>query len=130
MLCKTFKTAKQLKISQAKYDTLVKVYWLFVDEKIPEHLFNMGTVGGPQLKGGKACGTPGCILGWCRAADKENKSFRPLFGHDNSYSGRLHYLFFSSCACSTNPSRAQAAHAIHNYLTTGAARWREVLKTP
>lgn len=119
MLCKTFKTAKQLKISQAKYDTLVKVYWMFVDEKIPKRLFDMSTIGDPQLKGSKPCGTPGCILGWCLAVDT---AFYEVT--------RLNSLFYDTEAVNANPTRAQAAQAIHNYLTTGAARWCEVLKTP
>lgn len=133
MLSKTFRTAKELKISQAKYDALVKVYWMFVDEKIPARLFDMGTIGTPKLKDKKACGTAGCILGWCHAVDPIAYYRRQEFGWAGSfpdYSGGLHYLFFSGCACDghINPTRAQAAQAIHNFLTTGAARWREVLK--
>lgn len=126
MLAQTFKTAKELKISQAKYDALVKVYWMFVEEKIPEHLFDMGRIGDPQLsKKEEPCGAPGCILGWCQAVDLE--AFLP--GSTTDYIGTgLHFLFFSGMACMSNPSRTQAAQAIHNFLTTGSAKWREVLK--
>lgn len=130
MLAQTFKTAKELKISQAKYDALVKVYWMFADEKIPEHLFDMGTIGSPVLleKGRKEvpCGSPGCILGWCQAVSFE--AFMP--GSATDYVGTgLHSLFFSPVACCDYAtSRAQAAKAIHNFLTTGSANWREVLK--
>ncbi len=130
MLSKTFKSAKELKISQAKYDALVKVYWLLVDEVIPERLFNMSTIGSPALKKEKPCGTAGCILGWCHAVDSTAFSkYSDSWSNDYRWTG-LHDLFYSSCAidrCET-PSPAQAAQAIHNFLTTGRADWRGVLK--
>ena len=125
MLSKTFKSAKELKISQAKLDTLVKVYWMLVDERIPESLFTMNSIGSPLLKGEVPCGTPGCILGWCQAVDNDAKAF-PLEKVD--FSGGLERLFFAVGACNESVTRAQAAQALHNYLTTGAARWARVLK--
>lgn len=129
MLSKTFLSAADLKISEKLYDALVKVYWMLTDDIIPDEMFNMMSIGAPRLDAkGHACGTPGCILGWAHAVEPAL-----LSGRRGSYdSGNVARLFYPT-ACgpagdAIQADRAHAVRALHNYLTTGKANWREVMQ--
>lgn len=133
MLAQTFKSAKDLKLRQEVYDALVKVYWMLADGVIPKRLFFMGTVGSPEINAkGKPCGSAGCIMGWCNAVTpgviepSSYDSSKGLVGPTE-----LNTLCFHPDAIGgwEGASKEQATKALHNYLTTGRANWREVLKT-
>lgn len=130
MLAQTFKSHKDLHISEKMYDALVKVYWLLVDETIPEQLFCMGTIGQPKMVKGSPCGTAGCLLGWARTIE-------PALHNGAHYdagfrSGNLGKLFYPLVAgkrghAQLDANRGLAVKALHNYLTTGKADWRGVM---
>lgn len=118
MLAQNFKTADQLRISEAGYAALLQVLGRLEREEIPANLFNMKMVGEPE------CGTPGCILGHTREIDME--AYEEL--RSTSYDSRnLEDLFFPCGDKTCNPyvaTRSQAAMALRSYLTTGKPRWR------
>jgi hypothetical protein len=121
MLARTFKEAKNLRISEQRKQALIEVLYLLEDEKIPNQLFDMSTIGGPSLQeGGQPCGTPGCILGWALAVDP---SFSPL--DRNKIPLMLHPLFFPDGYCHPGVTMIEAAHALRNFLETGYANWRK-----
>lgn len=113
-----FKTAAELGLRDTEYSDLVRLLSMFEQNKIPARLFNMKIVGQPE------CGTPGCILGWARTFD------RHAFTH-GWHSTVDATLNFETCnLLAVNWGRATPAHAakaLRNYLTTGSARWHEVL---
>src|ERR1700692_4679435 len=115
-----FLTHKELGISPKGYEALVKVYQLLTDGTIPKRLFQMDTVGQPQISPeGDACGSPGCILGWCRAIN-------PRFRHKKN--GPLEALFFPNHVIGGyDASEKQAATALYGYLTTGDDGWKEAI---
>lgn len=121
MLAQTFKSAAELNLSEKAYDTLVKVYWLLVDETIPKELFDMRTIGAPFLKQDVVCGTPGCILGWCNAV-------APGAVDPRKMETPLSMLFYHRGACNEKRTPKQAAQAIHTYLTTGQEGWTQAIK--
>jgi hypothetical protein len=125
MLSKTFLTAEELRINPIMYDALVKVYWLLVDETIPEKLFDMGDIAGPKIDAkGKPCGTAGCLLGWAMAVDQRAEWYDPA-----PNVCPINSLFYPSPSIGAyGAERAHGAQALHNYLTTGKANWRGVMK--
>src|ERR1700692_985578 len=130
MLSKTFKSAVELGLEEDLYEALVKVYWLLVDEKIPQALFIMEWVIGPRIDNdGEFCGTSGCLLGWCHAVAPKsgNRSWK--------WGSALHRLFYPRQlkTCDRQISwrsltREQATVALHGYLTTGKDAWIEAVK--
>ncbi len=135
MLAHTFKTAKDLKLKQEVYDTLVQVYWMLSDGVIPARLFDMATLGNPKIVKDKPCGSAGCIMGWCNAINPGviKESLQLVRGLEGPKG--LNTLCFSKEAVGDwfsgydpQVTTIQAAQAIHNYLTTGRANWRSVLK--
>jgi hypothetical protein len=127
MLAQTFLTAEELRINERLYKALVEVYWLLVDETIPERLFDMSVVGHPKIKDGHVCGTAGCLLGWSLAVDKDCVQLNG-WGRPIGMTTAFRTLCFNATAIYQSPPRGQAAQALHNYLTTGRANWREALK--
>jgi len=134
MLAQTFNSHEELGISERLYQALVQVYWLLVDERIPEKLFDMDEVGHPEFdKKGNACGTAGCILGWCEALDKDCAT-PGGFIHDRffgwgDFQPPLSQLFLPDHVRGAfGAKRKQAAVAIHGYLTTGKDGWKQAMK--
>lgn len=124
MLSKTFLSAEELGIDADIYDALVQVYWMLVDETIPEELFAMNQIGCPNLSDkGHPCGTPGCILGWCNAV--HGKLYHQSY---QSMAGRLASLFYAGDFVYLFGKRRHAAVAVHNYLTTGKPNWKEAMQ--
>lgn len=134
MLSKTFKSAEELGVPADFYDALVQVYWMLVDETIPNNLFNMACIGNPKLDTeGHLCGTAGCLLGWTIAVGKMD--LRAEIGFDGPHPDiddkrEIVKLFYPGRGIKGgyNGTRAQSAVALNSYLTTGSANWAEALK--
>lgn len=125
MLTQNFQTPTALGISDVEFEALVKVLGMLERGEIPEQQFHMDRVQ-------HTCGTPSCICGW--ANHISNGAAFPLTGifqdapNWDSFSENLLTLFSYG---PRNPgwvdsaSTAQAAIALHNYLTHGEPRWEE-----
>lgn len=115
-----FKTAAELGLRDLEYRTLLRLLPMFEQGKIPEPLFTMRCVGRPE------CGTPGCIIGWGRTL--EAFFCCPEWSPPNQAPKASYYStcdLLSSTWARATP--ADAAIALRNYLTTGQAKWAEVL---
>lgn len=150
MLAQSFKTAKELGISQQAIEALQKVLVLFETEKvryIPEDeyqlrgypdmpyavdssnpnsakiLFNMSSWSSPR-----DCGTVCCIGG--TAALISGIDFNALVHSRNGISKEiqsLYRLFYPDCSGYDDVTVDQAAQALRNYLTTGEPQWPQVM---
>lgn len=114
MLAYNFKTAKQLGISEKRRTTLIRLLHMFDRGEILAENFDMGEVW---------CGTAGCIYGWARHID-------PDFVDDEILYSPMSRLFYSAVKGvldgPTTPE--EGAAALRNYLTTGHAHWREIVR--
>lgn len=133
MLAQTFKSHEELGIDERLYHALVQVYWLLADGKIPAELFDMTEVDGPKLVKGKACGTAGCLLGWCEAIDKDCVTPNGFVLDSNArwsdFPRELSKVFLPDHyqrAFRATPKQAVAA--LHTYLTTGKEGWKQAFK--
>lgn len=134
MLAQNFMKSKALKITDKEHGALIAVLHA-LDRGELKHRnhakpdgpngFNMG-----RLRNEMACGTVACLKGWAQTfAGKEDvfDSFR--------MTSAVADLFMYQCidrpeTMKWNREKVttdQAAHALRNYLTSGAARWGEVL---
>jgi hypothetical protein len=130
MLARSFLTAADLGISEIEHDALIKVLHMLERGELKHrpdnpsistipNAFSMGHWGRKE-----DCGSIGCIRGWARFVANDDTLFaRPVpdavYGlftvediHDKPW---------------TDITPAEAAHAVSNYLTTGASRWKSVL---
>lgn len=113
MLAQNFKTAANLKITDAEHRSLVLVMGMFERGEIPAEKFHMRSVE-------DWCGSQACIMGWClRVAG--NDVFNG-FVDDNGPLYRGLFLFGDSRRFRP-AAPEQAAIAIRSFLTTGKAQW-------
>jgi len=121
----TFKSAKELGLTEEQHDTLIKTLALFEEGKVPPEMFNMNRVGHPE------CGTPGCILGWSKTISMSvydrTEGRRGWFPHE------LDRLFFPSITSAYEigaymATPKQAATALRGYLETAHTDWPAAMK--
>lgn len=120
MLAQNFKTAADLRISEAEHGALVTVLGLLEREEIPAEKFTMRTIGAPE------CGCAGCILGWTGVVSMAvtERLYRSA-GRGNR---PLDRLFYDPAAMDVRDP-ALAAVALRSYLTTGEANWAEAVQS-
>lgn len=117
MLAQNFKTPNALGIEDAGFEALVKVLGMLEREEIPAENFRM------EFWNEKfSCGTVHCIGGWAQAVAATKEIF-------NTCTAGLGDLFYPRPGCESawRASRAQAAVALRNYLTSGEPRWHEAM---
>lgn len=117
MLAQNFKTAAELGIDGDKVSALVKVLGMMERGEISEDNFCMLDW---------TCGTVACIGGWAERMGS------PQFGYLEDMPKSLARLVYPDSFGMKNEqlrniTRAQAAHALRNYLTLGEARWAKIL---
>lgn len=132
MLASSFLSADQLSLSPGEHAALIGVLGMLerdelrhvsIDEDYGDYViqgaFNMGTFG---------CGSVHCIGGWAdRICGTDFRSLSLLSDQGNI---RLYELLFGDIDSAVeleDITVAQAAEALRNYLTTGNARWLQVL---
>lgn len=108
-----FMTARQLGLTKAEYEALVKTLGRFERGKIPPLLFDMDIIGHPE------CGAAGCICGWARLGDQELFQQWLVRGVQKLFIIPRVYKEYS-------PTPQHAAVAIRNYLMTADPKWAEV----
>ncbi len=132
MLARSFMAAAELKIPELERDALIRVlHMLERDElvdvprsRIPAGIkngFSMSVVGGERQ-----CGTVGCIMGWCQVVARDQKMFMGML-YDRVCTTELYELFMYGDQRRHKVTTEQAARALSNYLTSGHARWNEIL---
>jgi hypothetical protein len=130
MLAQNFKTPADLKITDAEFEALVIVLRMlergelrhepnYKSPTIPNgfNMCNWGMI--------EPCGTVACIKGWARFATGN----RGLFG-DIERGDSVERLFTVDHVLHgmwQDISTEQAAIALRNYLSSGEARWPEIL---
>ncbi len=135
MLAQNFKTAADLKVTEAEFDALKHVLAMLERQELhPEKHRDRNGQYSPTKPGGfnmnctyeqNECGTIGCIGGWCAVtmglSDRIeiNRYVKVLHSHS------LYDLYWSRCNETITPS--QAAIAVRNFLTDGEPRWSEAL---
>ena len=124
MLANSFMKAEALGITEAEVAALVHVLGMMDREELrdtqadrDERGFCMSSW--PNLHD---CGTPACIGGWASRLLGYDWSLK-----DDGTAPGAHDLFFPTGADWRAISMAKATIALRNYLTTGEARWAEVL---
>ncbi len=123
MLAQNFMRPEALGISDKEFESLVKVLGMLGREEIPPEDFRMDAV---------RCGTAACLKGWCQIVSLDNAMFVGCWDSSDSRHrpAGLNRLFgYAGNVTEKNPTRAQAAIALRNYLTTGEPRWSEALAT-
>lgn len=151
MLARSFKTAEDLGLSEKERDALIKVLGMlergdlvhintgrskFPMSDVPNG-FNMAHIGHRT-----ECGTIGCMAGWARFVSDDYLLFQHCWVGDFARASptadalRMLFLFGTRDSAmtlksvhmrSSDVTPEQAAHALSNYLTTGAADWAGVL---
>ncbi len=130
MLARSFLTAADLKLSHGEVEALIGVLHMLergelVDTKRGESTvpngFCMSTVSDE-----KDCGTAACLMGWAQFISKSDKVFDVVFCGDR-YPQSMYELFMFGDSRRHAVKGEQAARALSNYLTTGDAKWDEVL---
>lgn len=117
MLARNFLSAVALNITDEQHDALVKTLVFFETGQVPDGRFHMDTWRAPH-----PCGTIMCLGGWAEFLVQKTLFYsvaRPVGLH------RLFYPKKYSAFSVKDP--AVGARALRNYLTTGNARWSEVL---
>lgn len=133
----SYKTAEELNIPQDIYDALRKVGQMLCDGTLvhideddiysknsisPDVLFNMGC-----WKEIANCGTVCCIGGSIEHFGKLTIPHSVIWGDPDDDRSELGYLFYPDPYDFETITPQQAVQAIENYLTTGQARWEEIL---
>jgi hypothetical protein len=135
MLANNFMTPSALAISDAEFESLVKVLGMLERGEIPNAQFSMRRVQHP-------CRTPACLCGWAnhvsggRAFPLDAKPGPTIFS-DVIYAPRWREMpralrdLFGYGGRAADPvytaTSSQAALALRSYLTRGEARWAEAL---
>lgn len=134
MLAQNFKTAEELFIGENEREALIAVLGMLEREElvhdrrktgISTNGFNMECWYRQVYEPAHKCGTVGCIGGWAETIGK--------FSFDDLTEG-LDELFHPGCVVGdvgvdyAHITTANAATALRNYLTNGAAKWAEVLR--
>jgi hypothetical protein len=116
MLAQNFMAPIALGLSDEDFEALIKVLGMFERAEVPQALFNMTRIGSPE------CGSAGCICGWARSVNKE--AFR------GDWNGPVARLFVRPWKCieKGQPTPAEGAIAIRNFLTFGEPRWEEAME--
>lgn len=120
MLAQNFKTPTDLGLSDAEFESLLKVLGAMERGEIKPHQFNMEYWESP-------CRTAHCIGGWA-----DHMSAGDVF--DNLPTPAINELFYPECyqvgtvlVSGFKATTVQAASALRNYLTTGEPNWAEAL---
>lgn len=134
MLAQNFKTPADLKITNAEFDSLVKVLGMLERGEImkgPKRIrpWSIDNLPAPTLFDmhfeaiGTKCGTVCCFLGWAKHVSQV-----PVFNRSMRFTAELHELTFPQVpgALDCNDP-AKGAIALRNYLTHGEARWDEAM---
>lgn len=135
MLANNFMTPSALAISDAEFESLVKVLGMLERGEIPDEEFTMRRVQHP-------CRTPACLCGWAnhvsggRAFPLDAKPGPTIFS-DVTYAPRWREMpralrdLFAYGGRAVDPvytaTASQAALALRSYLTRGEPRWAEAL---
>jgi len=129
MLARNFKSAADLEITDQELDALIKVLGMFErnelihrpkDSPLQPNGFNMAHWGVQD-----ECGTIGCIRGWARIASGNYQLFAATLRH--SPVGNLFTVDHGRFGQWDDITVEQAAMALRNFLSSGAARWGEIL---
>jgi hypothetical protein len=128
MLARTYKTAKELRISKKRYAALLDVLDL-LDNGALRHVpidtdfaicgFNMENYVGDR------CDTVHCIAGWCDWL--HDTKFAEYMDKPHPFELELLFYVDDDCEDRTKITVAQAAAALRNYLTLGEPLWYLVL---
>ena len=141
MLAANFLTAAELHISEDLRDALITILGRLERGEFKAIDF-AAQVKGLHIDGdlfamnhwctNSSCGTIRCIGGWA-----EEVMGRPLtrmvegaFSFIEPTPPNLMHLFFPGQTAQTYATDADAAVALRNYLTTGNANWKEIVKRP
>lgn len=130
MLARSFLSAADLKLPEREYDALIRVQHMLErgeltqvprDDTSRPNGFCMSSVSAKS-----SCGTVGCIMGWCRMITKEEKIF-DFWDMKLNLPGAVSELFMFGDERRHDVTMDQATRGLSNYLTTGRARWDQVL---
>lgn len=140
MLAQNFKTSVELGISVQEFEALKQVLGMFERGEIKFHPrgYSMFVTSKSKFKEpligfhmaafyGHApdCGTVACICGWAEYVG----GLEPLSLSRKRFGNPELFYLFETCGINANEIQPHhAAIALRNYLTTGTARWKEVMK--
>lgn len=134
MLARSFKTATDLGIVEAEYDSLITVLHMLERGELVEvprsERFNVSVPNGfcmSSVSHKSACGTVGCIMGWCQIVTKNNRLFD--FYDGSKRPQQVAELFMFGDERRHAVTLDQATRGLSNYLMTGNARWDDVLRS-
>ena len=125
MLAQNFKTATDLSITDIELEALIKVLKMFERQEILPKQFLMGNFF-------NECGTAACICGWAHKVDArafpEVRAERYMSGVRLSKRlSKAALRLFAIGEFISEPTPAEAAIALRNFLTEGEPRWGDIL---